>query len=134
MRDVYIYPEMLETLHALKGRSPSSSLSINLLARRNHIPYLRTFKTQIVLLITEMKFTAAFVGLVAMVTLATAAPVAEPQVKPACGFQTAAKPCKLLITAGPRTVQLIPDQSTVVHLHRRLEARGCSRAHPRAHS
>jgi hypothetical protein len=45
MRDVYIYPEMLETLHALKGRSPSCSLSINLLARRNHILYLRTFKT-----------------------------------------------------------------------------------------
>jgi hypothetical protein len=46
MRDVYIYPEMLETLHALKGRSPSPLLSINLLARRNHIPYLRTLKTQ----------------------------------------------------------------------------------------
>lgn len=94
MRDVYIYPEVLETLHALKGRSPSGSLSINLLARRNHIPYLRTFKTQIVLLITEMKFTAAFVGLVAMVTLATAAPVAEPQVKPACGMSGAIRPCE----------------------------------------
>lgn len=41
-----------------------------------------------------MKFTAAFVGLVAMVTLATAAPVAEPAVKPDCGFAGTIRPCE----------------------------------------
>lgn len=66
-----------------------------------------------------MKFTAAFVGLVAMVTLATAAPVAEPQVKPACGLGTAARPCEINDLDSVQKPALIP---LIMILSRCLEA------------
>jgi hypothetical protein len=51
--------------------------------------------------------------------LATAAPVAEPQVKPACGLGTAARPCEINDLDSLQKPELIPLR---IILSRCLEA------------